>query len=390
MDSLPQGISLSRKELQWYMKQWGMKANKKTEVMRAVYDSVRATSRTPDGRDARALPMRHPPGTSAAGGELKRPPSSSVTVASLKPTLPANMSSGAVALMAHPLDLKPSAVAADASVAPTKTKRPKKIPKEKRLRPFRGTCSAATRQRIQRALSQTLYLVQRGEINNATSECEFVVLGSTGNVYNVKISHLPSCSCPDSSKGHHCKHILFVLLKVMGLNRDSPHVYQAALLTSELEDMFTTMQNRRVGGVNVMANASVQKAYASLQKGEEPSDGDAAGGVKRKSLDDDADCPICFDAMNAQSSLTHCKAMCGTNFHADCIRRWCQQHRSNATCPACRQPWQQDSASSSNAAGTNTEGYTNLGSMQGVSPIRDTSTYSTWFNSPYAKRRRWY
>ncbi len=34
--------------------------------------------------------------------------------------------------------------------------------------------------------------------------------GTTGNIYSITISQLPSCTCPDSRKGNQCKHIVYV------------------------------------------------------------------------------------------------------------------------------------------------------------------------------------
>ena len=38
---------------------------------------------------------------------------------------------------------------------------------------------------------------------------ELDVAGTTGNVYKVTVGKVPSCSCPDSSKGNQCKHIFY-------------------------------------------------------------------------------------------------------------------------------------------------------------------------------------
>lgn len=46
------------------------------------------------------------------------------------------------------------------------------------------------------------------------------------------------CSCPDFGKGNLCKHILFIYLKVLRVNSGSPLIYQTALITSELQDIF--------------------------------------------------------------------------------------------------------------------------------------------------------
>jgi hypothetical protein len=68
-------------------------------------------------------------------------------------------------------------------------------------------------------------MVERERNPNELSET-FKVLGSTGNVYSVRIDTLPSCDCtfsigsldslcllfpcsgPDALKGNHCKHIV--------------------------------------------------------------------------------------------------------------------------------------------------------------------------------------
>ena len=33
--------------------------------------------------------------------------------------------------------------------------------------------------------------------------------GTTGNIYTVTITKLPSCTCPDATKGNQCKHIIY-------------------------------------------------------------------------------------------------------------------------------------------------------------------------------------
>ena len=44
------------------------------------------------------------------------------------------------------------------------------------------------------------------------------IAGTTGNIYNVHIGKLPTCTCPDNQKGNQCKHIVYVHLT----NRTSP------------------------------------------------------------------------------------------------------------------------------------------------------------------------
>ena len=255
---------------------------------------------------------------------------------------------------------------------------------EKRLRRFCKSCPDAVSQRIERALAQRLYLVQKDDICSSDGEkeqlgCNFVVLGSTGNVYTVRIAHEAECDCPDHQRTNSlCKHILFVLLKVIRLPPDSPLVYQNAWLTSELQEMFALLADRRVGGSAQqqvpLANQKVRALYAKLQSGEDVSS-DTDCKVARKSLEEDSDCPICFDSMADGESLAFCRAMCGANFHSSCIDRWSKSQsgscRKPTTCPNCRQPWESTSA----AGVCSAEGYANLGRVQGQSPNRDTTYY---------------
>uniref|UniRef100_A0A7S1VDY6 RING-type domain-containing protein n=1 Tax=Grammatophora oceanica TaxID=210454 RepID=A0A7S1VDY6_9STRA len=180
----------------------------------------------------------------------------------------------------------------------------------------------------------------------------------------------------------------------MGLPSNSDLIYQQAWLSTELQHMFEIMSNRQVGGcaTDVMANRKVQAKFAKLSSGndDQEDDGDEAASTKRKSLDENADCPICFDEMSmdttASASITFCRAACGSNFHATCMRAWLQQ--GSTTCPNCRQPW--EDGSNKGSAATNKEGYTNLGNLQGQEAQRDESTYSEWYGgSPYHRRKKY-
>ncbi|MCL7050369.1 hypothetical protein MKW94_020317 [Papaver nudicaule] len=60
--------------------------------------------------------------------------------------------------------------------------------------------------RIKEALQERLRLLY-------CCEADFFILSPTGDVYNVRLSTTPSCSCPDHMIP--CKHILFVFLRVL-------------------------------------------------------------------------------------------------------------------------------------------------------------------------------
>lgn len=270
-----------------------------------------------------------------------------------------------------------------------KTKAPPRPKEEKRAKRYRASCPKSLLDRLGRAQTQRLYLVQQSAIpeGGGAGAVDFTVLGSTGNVYTVTLSRVPGCNCPDHQKRQDlCKHLLFVLLKVVGLDISDPLSFQKAYLTSELERLFEKLRARRVGGT-VLANERVRAAVAA---GEPPVPEEGGGSNRRRSLEDDggADCPICFDALTGAPAdrLTYCRAACGANFHADCIRRWLAAS-SHQGCPNCRQPWQHGGGGGAGSPGAqNDEGYANYGSLQGQSSVRDTSTY---YSPSYYKRRRW-
>jgi len=265
----------------------------------------------------------------------------------------------------------------------------KKTQGEKRSRRYRTSCPKSIQQRIDRALTQRLFLIKRGEVIDGNTDdndfsCDFHILGSTGNVYDVSIRKVANCSCPDHAKGNLCKHILFVLLKVMSLDPKSPLVYQAAWIESELRGMFEQMKQRycQLGGT-VLANRAVQESFAKLANGEEEVEVETS--VARKQMDQEDDCPICFDALQNDSLTTvHCRGRCGANFHKTCIQHWLQQNRENPTCPMCRVAWE-DNTSGNNKI--NSEGFSNLGKLQGLSSNRDMSSYSEFLHYSYKRRR---
>lgn len=108
-----------------------------------------------------------------------------------------------------------------------------KTPEEKRPARKRNTCPVAVRDRADRVQEQRMYMVHRAHDDaNLKETCN--ILGSTGNVYTVEFGRVPTCTCPDFYKGNHCKHIIFVALKVLRMPEYGDLWYQKAYLDSEL------------------------------------------------------------------------------------------------------------------------------------------------------------
>ena len=256
--------------------------------------------------------------------------------------------------------------------------------KEKRLERWRSHASQASSDRIGRALSQRMYLLEEEARGDGRL---YKILGSTGNVYDVTIDREPSCSCPDARKGNICKHIFFVMVRVLRCDRDAPIVHQKALLSSELRALFDRCDGHRWRPPE--ANDATKRAYLEAtgrtpkkkQRQEEPP----------PPVDDDSqdDCAICFEPLGT-ANLTRCQNACKKALHAECLRKWARAAKGNVTCPTCRAPWIFDDASSATSKTgsdhTFNEGYLNLAATQGQDRHRDTSTYRV--NPFFSSHRR--
>ena len=255
----------------------------------------------------------------------------------------------------------------------------------------------------------------------------FVVLGSTGNVYRVQMSCSPGCDCPDANKGRVCKHIYFVMCKVLKVDHTTSHIpFQRHLLPTELEQILPTEAPRLAAGL--LASETVQLAVRVAVARPGGSGGQQvghcaeslrsllAGGVRtvcRRELEPGEGCAICFDPLVATLStgaplpgpvepLDWCRGSCGYSYHSACLHRWFELKAADVkTCPRCRQPWVQLVPPAPGAAGggggevaaagpagvldppfglsLREDGYVNLGSVSGLRARRDTSTYSEWY-----------
>ncbi|PPQ91350.1 hypothetical protein CVT25_004117 [Psilocybe cyanescens] len=257
-------------------------------------------------------------------------------------------------------------------------------PIEKRAAKFKPKCPQNILDRVQRVMDQRICMINRRRRGDDLRE-EFSVLGSTGNVYTVTIDHIPICDCPDASKGNHCKHILFIFLKVLQVSRQSGFWYQKALLTSELEQIFAEAPL----APNAEAHPHVREAYARAT-GRIPATANAcsnpAQAKNRRVPGPDDDCPICYDGMHgvAEASLTYCE-QCGNAVHKECFQQWqgtSARTGKELTCVWCRAEWVvAPGVQAGVGVGVGVSrtaygrGYINLANISGQSPVRDTSTY---------------
>ncbi|GAA5947933.1 hypothetical protein JCM3765_007035 [Sporobolomyces pararoseus] len=253
---------------------------------------------------------------------------------------------------------------------------------EKRLKLYKRACPKATQERVDRVMSQRFFCVGRTRTSEISEE--FKVLGSTGNVYTIRICNVPTCDCPDGQKGNHCKHILFVFLKILQIPQSVNLWYQSALITDELRAIFANARP----APQTQQEERVKKMYR-IATGEEEPEKDEQGqeidsvGVKKRIPKEDDSCPICYEDFEpgSEAGLVFCLSPqgCGNPLHLPCFQNWART-ATPVTCPLCREKWT-ESSSSPTAGGTaagpsySSEGYLNLAASAGISSKRDTSTY---------------
>ncbi len=189
--------------------------------------------------------------------------------------------------------------------------------------------------RKERGKVQKLYLIERLPYKS-NYEKNYIIMGSTGNIYQVDIKDTPACSCPDyQTRFNRCKHIYFVLIRIMRVK--SSKVDQESYTKSELKKMFQSIPKIIE---NVFINHNIKKVYDSkykdkilnkdvVDKGADDQE------IEQKSTDDL--CPICLDDLENGEELDYCKYSCGKPIHKDCFLMWVKK-KSNE-CVFCRQSW---------------------------------------------------
>jgi hypothetical protein len=252
------------------------------------------------------------------------------------------------------------------SPAKKKGKRSNNVPtEEKRAKRYRAAPPQSYLAVKERAMTQRLTVLSRERSGTDEMPEESVVLaGSTGNVYTQRIGLVPSCDCPHAMKGNQCKHIIYVMLRVLKAREDI--AYQLALTSSELRE--------------VLKNAPPIPGVET-----DPTDAHGAQDGNRKPIE--GECPICYDDLEpGKEAIAYCKASCGNNVHKDCMQKWISMSRGKATCPYCRATWATEDSFDGKLGDVDTkglerngDGYVNVAGQLGLSGERDYSTYHQYW-----------
>lgn len=203
------------------------------------------------------------------------------------------------------------------------------------------------------------------------------------------------------------------------LSARSDVVYQIALLSSELREIFANPEEQARLETLRIAKEESRKAVEAGRR-------EALEKKLRKPIEDD--CPICYSELDVEGgeAIVWCEAACGQNFHEACLHMWIKT-QGKGTCPLCRSAWKTtepenkglafdiaaqgsfDTAEVERRLGNKSEGYVNVADQVGVSRERgkwtgeklsllsfvsakfsclDTSTYSEWWGRRAKRGRR--
>ena len=182
-------------------------------------------------------------------------------------------------------------------------------------------------QRIERCYTDNIYLIESVPPDSEEdTERTYVIMGHSGHIYNVTISHRPKCTCPDFYlRGNRCKHIYFVLIRIMNIDNVTDKYYS----DDDLTDMFRNIPP-------IAQNLMYKGSDVEINEGKE---------VEQKFEEGDI-CPICLDPLENGKELDFCRYSCGKTIHSKCFSMWVKSKGS--ICVFCRAQWYNANASSKN------------------------------------------
>lgn len=182
-------------------------------------------------------------------------------------------------------------------------------------------------ERLYKAMNQRILMIHE-DIDIHDCEGVYTILGSTGKQYRVRVSVSENtCTCPDHSmRLVDCKHILFVLFQVLGIDRESLNqdtIIRKSLFVAALARREVFISRQRTSP-NAIKHEEEKKELETT--------------LVRKQIEG-MDCPICLETLETGEKIVYCKKTCGNNFHDYCFSKWKRANGNDATCPMCRGRW---------------------------------------------------
>ena len=206
-------------------------------------------------------------------------------------------------------------------------------------RRYRPPPSQPFADRVVRALHHDLGLLHR-------SDTTFFVLGATANVYAVTLSATPYCTCPDRTTP--CKHILFVLIRALGVSLHDASLRRRTLRPCHLTRLLATPTLPES-----LAGGALRRRFHQLFFDRRPAT--AAAAAAAVEFEEGTTCPVCMEEMGKEERVVAC-GTCRNPIHEQCLLTWKRTTgRRSASCVICRARWRDRSPAAAEA-----ESYLNL------------------------------
>lgn len=187
--------------------------------------------------------------------------------------------------------------------------------------------------RVQKVFTESFYVL---DVNRSlTGSISYSISGSRLDVYTITVAQSTAirCNCPDSKSharrhGCLCKHICFLLLRVLKVTDDQPF-YNGTVPTS----LYEWMTRCQPENLRQLREANEDPELTNRYKdAKHPTPAERRPKkFSTKTVDPEDECSICFEPLVKDTS--QCPG-CHNVFHDSCILKWLQQQKS--TCPLCR------------------------------------------------------
>lgn len=176
------------------------------------------------------------------------------------------------------------------------------------------------RERKRRAMSQPIFFIDH-ESRPSSSDELFRVMGTSRMPYEVTFVDHPqpawACSCPDFARreGLFCKHIFFVLARVLNVEHD-------CRTCADVRRQFQDQQ--------------IARQFVYVPPPPTSSSSSSASSVQQKPWVGET-CAICYEVFSEPdaSTLVYCHQTCGKSLHRACFDGY-QHVVGESRCPYCR------------------------------------------------------
>ncbi|XP_019857524.1 PREDICTED: E3 ubiquitin-protein ligase Zswim2-like [Amphimedon queenslandica] len=181
---------------------------------------------------------------------------------------------------------------------------------------LRRMCSYIVSQRIEEALSATVYIVHQAGPTG-------FVLKQGESKYKVFLGSLHTCTCSVYRKEKElCIHILWLLLKKFRIPKNHSVIFQLGLVEREIQEILN--------------------GYLTFQDPKTHDRVSESGSCDRRPISLGDVCPICQnDLLGRPQKLSYCKYGCGKSVHLKCVKLWAEHQKSQGEraiiCPLCRE-----------------------------------------------------